>query len=107
MLESRWVALGPASDIPVGKTSDFEVQDHSILVANCDGTYYAIEDRCTHDDGPLAEGRLFRCQVECPRHGATFDVKTGKATALPAFKPVASYAVRVTAAGVLEVELDG
>jgi 3-phenylpropionate/trans-cinnamate dioxygenase ferredoxin component len=106
MTESRWVALGPAADIPPGKTADFEVKDHSVLVANCDGAYYAIEDRCTHDDGPLAQGRLYRCQVECPRHGATFDMRTGKATALPAFRPVASYPVRVTAAGVVEVKLE-
>ncbi len=104
---SGFVALGPASEIPSGQTKDYEVGDeHSILVAHCDGTFYAIEDRCTHDDGPLAQGRLAHCQVECPRHGAKFDVKTGKPTALPAFTPVASYPVRVNAQGILEVDLE-
>lgn len=84
---------------------DFAVEDHSILVANCDGSYFAIEDRCTHDDGPLAQGRLARCQVECPRHGARFDMKTGKALTLPAFSPVAAFPVRVGEDGILEVDL--
>lgn len=105
MSEERFVALGLAAEIAPGQTRDFQVEDHSILVANCDGAYYAIEDRCTHDDGPLAQGRLRRCEIECPRHGAKFDLKTGRATALPAFAPVAAYPTRVTAEGVLEANL--
>jgi 3-phenylpropionate/trans-cinnamate dioxygenase ferredoxin component len=105
MSEDRYVPLGEASEIAPGQTRDYQVEDHSILVANCDGVYYAIEDRCTHDDGPLAQGRLRRCEIECPRHGAKFDLKTGKATALPAFSPVAAYPVRVTDDGVMEVNL--
>ena len=105
-VRETFTALGPASAIAPGKTKDYEVDDdHSILVGNCDGTFYAIEDRCTHDDGPLAQGRLYHCQVECPRHGAKFDMKTGKPTALPAFSPVRSYPVRVTKEGILEVNL--
>jgi len=100
----RFVPLGPA-DIPDGETRDFQVGDYSVLVANCGGSLHAIEDRCTHDDGPLAEGKLYGCEIECPRHGATFDVTSGKATALPAFRPVASYPLRVVD-GVIEVELD-
>ena len=103
---STHTVLGPAADIPVNKTKDYQVGEHSILVANCAGVYYAIEDRCTHDDGPLADGRLYQCQVECPRHGAKFDMKTGKATALPAFSPVASYPCRVNEKGDLEVNLE-
>jgi 3-phenylpropionate/trans-cinnamate dioxygenase ferredoxin subunit len=77
-----------------------------VLVVNCDGRFYAIEDRCTHDDGPLAEGDLLGCHVECPRHGARFDAETGKALTLPAVRPVASYPVRVTDDGALEVDLN-
>lgn len=106
-VSDSFTALGPADAIPPGKMGDFHVGGHSILVANVEGVFYAIEDRCTHDDGPLAEGRVIarRCEVECPRHGARFDLKTGKATALPAFAPVAAYAVRVNEGGMIEVEL--
>ena len=103
--ETTYTVLGPAADVPVGKTKDYEVDEHSVLVANCGGAYYAIEDRCTHDDGPLADGRLYQCQIECPRHGAKFDMKTGKATALPAFSPVASYPCRVNEKGEIEISL--
>jgi 3-phenylpropionate/trans-cinnamate dioxygenase ferredoxin component len=104
--ESKFVAIGPASAIEPGKFADFKLEGASILVVNCNGQYHAIEDRCTHDDGSLAEGRLYGCEIECPRHGAKFDMKTGKATALPAFNPVRSFPVRVTAEGQLEVDLN-
>ena len=66
-----------------------------VAIFNVDGTYYAIEDLCTHDDGPLAEGRLTGCIIECPRHGATFDIRTGKVLSAPALLNVPSYAVQV------------
>lgn len=66
-----------------------------VAVYFCDGGYYAIEDVCTHDYGPLAEGEVEGCQVICPRHGARFDIKTGKALTLPAYRPVESYPVEV------------
>jgi 3-phenylpropionate/trans-cinnamate dioxygenase ferredoxin subunit len=100
-----YVPLCNAADIPPGTTGDFQVGGKSVLVANCEGTFHAIEDRCTHDDGPLAEGRLSRCQVECPRHGARFDLKTGRALTLPAVRPVRAFEVRVTGEGVVEVRL--
>src|SRR5689334_23721671 len=87
--------LGPASDIPPGEFRDYQLGGHSILVANCDGEYLAIEDRCSHDNGPLAEGRLVRCQVECPRHGARFDLKSGRPASLPAVRPVKAFSVSV------------
>lgn len=71
-----------------------EIGDLWVAVFNVDGRYYAIEDRCTHDDGPLAEGELRDITIECPRHGAKFNLETGKPT-LPASQPVARYAVRV------------
>lgn len=92
--EAEFRAVGRA-DFGPGEFRDFDLDGASVLVANCDGDYYAIEDRCSHDNGPLAEGRLYWCEIECPRHGGKFDVKTGKATALPAFNAVRRYAVRV------------
>ena len=66
-----------------------------VAIFNVDGTYYAIEDVCTHDDGPLAEGKLTGCVIECPRHGATFDITTGKVLSAPALVDVPSYTVQV------------
>ena len=60
-----------------------------------DGAFYAIDDVCTHDGGPLGEGEIFDCEIECPRHGARFDILTGQVTALPAVFPVHTYPVTV------------
>ena len=69
-----------------------------IGVFNCDGTLYAIEDRCSHDNGPLAEGRFDpeRCTVECPRHGSLFDLTSGRPKTLPAFQPVRIFPVNIS-----------
>ena len=64
-------------------------------LANVDDEYYAIDDVCTHDGGPLDQGEVFDNEIECPRHGARFDVRTGKALTLPAVVPVKSYPVKV------------
>ncbi|MSO57813.1 MAG: non-heme iron oxygenase ferredoxin subunit [Thermoleophilia bacterium] len=77
-----------------------------IGVYNCGGALYAIEDRCTHDDGKLCEGdwEPEGCQVICPRHGARFDVRSGQPLTLPAYLPVATYPVRVRDDGMVVVE---
>ena len=63
---------------------------------NLDGEIYAIEDVCTHDSGPLVEGTIVNgCQVQCPRHGARFDIRTGAALSFPAFEPTNTYAVQL------------
>ncbi|MFN0096992.1 MAG: Rieske (2Fe-2S) protein [Dehalococcoidia bacterium] len=108
MAEGTWITLGPASEIPVGKSKDYEVGDHHILVANVNGAFYAVEDRCSHDDAPLADGKVMMrtCELECPRHGARFDLKTGRAKSLPAFNAIVSYKLRTTDEGVLEANTD-
>ena len=75
-------------------------------VYNLDGELYAIEDRCSHDDGPLCEGEfdVETGVVICPRHGANFDIRTGKALTLPAYEPVATFPVRVVD-GIVKVEV--
>jgi 3-phenylpropionate/trans-cinnamate dioxygenase ferredoxin subunit len=72
-----------------------EWEDLEIGVFNCAGTVYAIEDRCSHDNGPLVEGELDEhdCTVECPRHGSRFDLKTGQPVTLPAYVPVETFPV--------------
>jgi 3-phenylpropionate/trans-cinnamate dioxygenase ferredoxin subunit len=85
------------------------VLDHAgpegVGVYNCDGELFAIEDRCTHDDGKLCEGEWDPavCEVICPRHGARFCLRTGQALTPPAYEPVRRYATRVVD-GMVEVE---
>jgi 3-phenylpropionate/trans-cinnamate dioxygenase ferredoxin subunit len=76
--------LVPAGSITVG-------------VYNCGGELYAIEDRCSHDDGPLCEGDWDRdaCTVVCPRHGSHFELASGRPLSLPAYEPVATFPVRL------------
>ena len=84
-----------------------EVDGIEIGVFNCGGELLAIEDRCSHDDGPLAEG-LFdaaACTVECPRHGSLFDLRSGRPKTLPAFAPVETFDVRVED-GEIKLEVD-
>jgi 3-phenylpropionate/trans-cinnamate dioxygenase ferredoxin subunit len=85
------------SELPPGERKLVEWEDLEIGVFNCGGEYFAIEDRCSHDDGPLAHGELDdeRCTVECPRHGSLFDLRTGKPKTLPAYAPVDTFPVHV------------
>jgi 3-phenylpropionate/trans-cinnamate dioxygenase ferredoxin component len=85
------------SELPPGERKLVEWEDLEIGVFNCGGEYFAIEDRCSHDDGPLAHGELDdeRCTVECPRHGSLFDLRTGKPKTLPAYVPVDTFPVHV------------
>jgi 3-phenylpropionate/trans-cinnamate dioxygenase ferredoxin subunit len=89
------VEVCPVNELAPGEMRLVEWDDLEIGVFNCDGTLYAIEDRCSHDDGPLAEGEFDEgaCTVECPRHGSLFDLKTGKPLTLPAYVPVDTFPV--------------
>jgi len=96
----------PVDELPPGEVKIVHAGGLSIGVYNLGGQFYAIEDRCSHDDGPLCEGELDADDgtVVCPRHGATFDVRTGQALTLPAYLPVEIYPVRVED-GVIRVVL--
>ena len=85
----------PVGELRPGESRLVEWEDLEIGVFNCGGSLYAIEDRCSHDNGPLAEGEFDpeSCTVECPRHGSLFDLKTGKPKTLPAYVPVDTFAV--------------
>jgi 3-phenylpropionate/trans-cinnamate dioxygenase ferredoxin subunit len=91
------ITVCPLIELPPGTMRLVEWEDLEIGVFNCDGTLFAIEDRCSHDDGPLAEGPfdVATCTVECPRHGSRFDLRTGKPLTLPAYAPVDTFAVLV------------
>jgi 3-phenylpropionate/trans-cinnamate dioxygenase ferredoxin subunit len=102
---ARFVKLAGAADVAPGQVRVYEAEGRRIALCNVDGTFYAIDDVCTHDGGPLDQGELEGHQIECPRHGARFDVRNGRALALPAVMPVRSYPVRVED-GVVKVGLD-
>ena len=90
-----FTAVGRLADIPTGTVKVYRVRDREIAVCNADGVVYAIDNICTHDDGPLDQGELVGCEIECPRHGARFDVRNGQVTEEPAIIPVDTFPVRV------------
>lgn len=92
---AEWTTVGRVADVPEGQAITVEVGKKRIALANVNGEIYALDDVCTHDGGPLGEGYLDGYNIECPRHGAMFDVRTGKVTRLPAAYPVKTYQVRV------------
>ena len=91
------LTVGPVEDLPPGEVKIVRAGELAIGVYNLNGEYYAIEDRCSHDDGPLAEGDfdVEEAVAICPRHGARFDIKTGRALSLPAYQPVEAFVVFV------------
>ena len=101
------IEVCPVRELAPGEMRLVEWEDLEIGVFNCEGTLYAIEDRCSHDDGPLVEGTLDQaaCTIECPRHGSRFDLRTGKPLNLPAYVPVDTFPVTVED-GVIRVEVD-
>ena len=92
---SEWVDVGRVEAISTGKPVHIEIDGTGIAVFRLEQKFYAIEDVCTHDGGPLAEGELEGSVIQCPRHGARFDVKTGKALCFPAFEPVTVHRVEI------------
>ena len=92
---ARFVRVGRVGEVPSGRPEVFDVEDRKIAVYRLDDGYYAIDDMCTHDGGPLAEGEVEGDEVICPRHGARFSIKTGAALTFPAVTPVERYPVRV------------
>ncbi|MEA2284770.1 MAG: 3-phenylpropionate/trans-cinnamate dioxygenase ferredoxin component [Solirubrobacteraceae bacterium] len=106
-MASEIIDVCPLSELPPGAKRIIDWEDIEIGVFNCNGVLYAIEDRCSHDDGPLAEGEMDpeSCTVECPRHGSRFDLRTGKPLTLPAYEPVDTFPV-VVEDNVIKLEVD-
>lgn len=88
-----------------GQVIVVDVGERRLAIANVEDQFYALDDICTHDGGPLGEGRLYENDIECPRHGARFDVRTGRVTRMPAVRPVRTYPVTVER-GEVYVELE-
>ena len=102
---SKAVKIAQTGEISPGTGKVVQVEDRSIALFNVEGTFYAIDNACTHRGGPLGEGELKGGTVECPWHGAHFNVKTGAVTAPPAPADVRSFPVQVEGTDVL-VEID-
>jgi 3-phenylpropionate/trans-cinnamate dioxygenase ferredoxin component len=90
-----FVKAAKLSDIPLGQVRLVEVDDEEVALCNVGGEVFAVANVCTHDGGPLGEGEMVDHQIECPRHGARFDVRSGAVTVLPAVLPIPTYEVRV------------
>ena len=100
------IEVAAATEFPPGSSKIVRQGMLFVGVYNCGGELYAIEDRCSHDDGPLCEGdwEPDECIVVCPRHGSRFDIRSGRPLSLPAYEPVETYPVSVRD-GVVVVEL--
>ena len=90
------ISIGSIDDLPVEAGTRIDAGSDRIAVFRIGDDVYAIGDRCSHAEASLAEGEVFDTEVECPRHGAAFDVTTGMPLSLPATKPVPTYHVTVT-----------
>lgn len=94
-MSDGFVTVARVGEIPEGGVKVVRVEDQAIALFHVEGLYYALEDVCTHDGGPLAEGLLVGHAIECPRHGARFDVRSGKPLRFPAVEAVPTWAVKV------------
>lgn len=99
-----FVKVGKVSEVPPGTARVYEIGSQSVAVCNVGGDIFAIDDVCTHDGGALGQGAVDGHEIECPRHGARFDVRTGEVKALPAVVPVDTFSVRVEGDDI-EIEL--
>jgi nitrite reductase/ring-hydroxylating ferredoxin subunit len=102
----KFVEVAKKSEIADQSAKCVEVEGKRIALFNLGGEFYAIDDACTHRGGPLSEGSLEGEEVECPLHGAHFNIKSGEVTGPPAPKDVTKYTVRVTG-DVIEIEVQG
>lgn len=89
------VKAAKLTDVPPGRVIVVEIGDEDVALCNVDGQVYAIANVCTHDDGPLGTGYLLGDEIECPRHGARFNVRTGAVRTLPAIIPIPTFEVKI------------
>lgn len=101
MTSATWVKLATVSDVAEGQVRVFHAGEERVALCHLKDGFFALRDVCTHDDGPLGEGKVVGGQVECPRHGAQFDPKSGAATRMPAIVPVKVFPVKVEGENVL------
>jgi len=103
--QCEFIPVASAEDLPNGERMFIEIDHDTIVVFNIGGQYFAIADVCSHDDGPVGDGDFEgEYVISCPRHGAHFDVRTGKALTFPAVEDIPAYPVRVVE-GEIEIGL--
>lgn len=100
-----WTRVMPVDELVPGRGVKVDVGEHRIALFRIGDEVYAIGDQCSHAEASLAEGEVFGTDVECPRHGSSFDLRTGRPDSLPATRPVPVYRVRVDA-GHVEVSVE-
>lgn len=103
-MNTRLIRMAPIDELPEGEPRVYQAGEHFIVLCKVKGEIFALEDRCTHDDGPLASGCLHGYQLECPRHGARFDVRDGSICRMPAYGEVPTFKTMTDGTDVL-VEL--
>lgn len=94
-LTTEWVTVASVDELAPGERLVFEMGRDWVILFNVGGTFYAVEDQCSHEDEPLSEGFLSGHVLECPKHGATFDIRNGEHLSPPAVRPIKWYPVRV------------
>jgi 3-phenylpropionate/trans-cinnamate dioxygenase ferredoxin subunit len=91
----EFLEIAPASELPNGERLFVEIEGKPVVIFNIGGQFFSIADVCSHDDGPVGEGRLEGYNITCPRHGAQFDIRTGKVIQMPAVVDIPAYPVKV------------
>ncbi|MEE8442747.1 MAG: non-heme iron oxygenase ferredoxin subunit [Dehalococcoidia bacterium] len=100
-MDKQFRKVAKTSDIEAGKVIVVQVEDEEIAICNVDGEFFALANVCTHDGGSLDQGELEGDVIECPRHGAQFDVRSGEVLQMPAVIPLDTYEVQVQGEDIL------
>ncbi|HEY3965214.1 MAG TPA: non-heme iron oxygenase ferredoxin subunit [Planctomycetaceae bacterium] len=98
---SEFQQVATLDEIPSGGRKSLVFDDRAVLLFRIGDDFYAVEDVCSHDGQPLTDGKLAGTSIECPRHGARFDVRTGRPLCMPAVEPIATFEVRVEGNNIL------
>jgi 3-phenylpropionate/trans-cinnamate dioxygenase ferredoxin subunit len=101
---SVWTDVGGIADLEASSHLEAEVDGYRVRITRVNGTLYAFEDRCTHDDSPFDDATIEDCEIICPRHGARFSLRSGEALSPPAYEPLRIFEVR-QAGGRIEVRV--
>jgi 3-phenylpropionate/trans-cinnamate dioxygenase ferredoxin component len=91
---SVWADVGGIADLEASSHLEAEVDGFRVRITRVNGTLYAFEDRCTHDDSPFDDAIIEDCEIICPRHGARFSLRSGEALSPPAYEPLRIFEVR-------------